>query len=70
VNSQFDMLQPVLRSLNKIIQEPIPHILNETLETEILLLINHLYKKTSLEAPVNKLDYCIESKLVQIPTIT
>ena len=55
------MLPPVLGSYNKIIEETIPSVLNETLETGILLLINHLYKKTSLVAPVKKLDYCTES---------
>jgi hypothetical protein len=48
------MLPPILGSLNKIIEEPIPRFLNETLETGIPLLVNHLYKKTSMAAPVKK----------------
>jgi hypothetical protein len=49
------MLPPVLGSPKKIIEEPVPRILNETLETGIPLFINHLYKKTSMTAPVKKL---------------
>ena len=57
----MDMLRPVLGGLNKIIEEAIPRFFNEPFETGILLLINHLYKKTSLVAPVKKLDYYTES---------
>jgi hypothetical protein len=42
-------------------EEPVPRILNETLEPGIPLLINHLYKKTSMAAPVKKLDYFTEN---------
>jgi hypothetical protein len=49
--SQLDMFPPVLRGLNKIIEEAIPRFLNETFETGILFLIDHLYKKASLTAP-------------------
>jgi hypothetical protein len=55
------MLLPVLRSQNKIMEEPVPRILNDTLEPDIPLLINYLYKKTSKAAPVKKLDYCTEN---------
>jgi hypothetical protein len=64
------MFRPALGVLNKIIEEPVPCFLNETLETGILLLINHLYKKTSIAAPVKKLDYYTEGKLVHIPTVS
>jgi hypothetical protein len=50
------MLPPVLGSLNKIVEESVPRFFDETLETGILLLINHLYKKTSVVAPVKKLE--------------
>ena len=64
------MFLPVLRGLNKIIEETVPRFLNETLETDILLLIDHLYKKTSLAAPVKKLDHHSETKPAHIPTVT
>jgi hypothetical protein len=48
------MFLPVFRGLNKVIEETVPRFLNETLETVILLLIDHLYKKTSLAAPEKK----------------
>jgi hypothetical protein len=70
MNSQFKMLMPILGGLNKINQESVPRILNETLETVILLLINHLDKKTPLAAPMEKLDHQSESKLAYIPTVT
>jgi hypothetical protein len=63
------MLPPVLGSLYKIIEEPVPCFLKETLEPGIPLLIDHLYKKTSMAAPVKKLDYCTESWLAYIPTV-
>jgi hypothetical protein len=56
--SQEDMFHPVLGGLNKIIEEAVPRFLKETLETHILLLIEHMYKNTSMAAPVNKLNYC------------
>jgi hypothetical protein len=56
--SQKDMLYPVLGGLNKIIEEAVPRFLEETLETHILLLIYYMYKKTSMAAPVDKLDHC------------
>jgi hypothetical protein len=55
------MLLPVLGSLNQIMEEPVPRILNETLEPGIPLLIDHLYKKASMAAPVKKLDYFTEN---------
>jgi hypothetical protein len=67
------MFRPVFRSLNKIIEETVPCTLNETLEMCILLLIDHLYKKTSLAAPEEtRLSYFdhTESKVVYIPTVT
>ena len=53
---QFDMFRPVLGGLNKIIEEAVPRFLDETLETVILLLIDHLHKKTAMVAPEKKLD--------------
>ena len=56
--SQMDMFRPVLGRLNKFIEEAIPSFLNETFEPDILLLIEHMYKKTSVAAPGKKLvDY-------------
>jgi hypothetical protein len=57
--SQLDMLRPVLRGLNKIAEEAVPSYLDDTQETGILLLIDHLYTKTSLVAPERKFNYCI-----------
>jgi hypothetical protein len=54
--SQLDMLQPVFGGLNKIADEAVPRHLDDTLETGILLLIDHLYKKTSLVAPEKKFN--------------
>jgi hypothetical protein len=70
MNLQKAVFRPVIGGLNKIIEEPVPCFLNETLETGILLLINHFYKKTSMTAPVKKLAYHSESKLAYIPTVT
>ena len=55
--SQLDMFEPVLGGLNKLIEEAVPRYLDDTLETGILLLIDHLYKKTSLAAPEKKFNY-------------
>ena len=55
------MFQPVIGGLNKIVEEAAPRYLDDTLERGILLLIDHLYKKTSLAAPVKKLEYCTKS---------
>jgi hypothetical protein len=49
--SQMDMFQPVLGSLSKVVKEAVPCFLNGVLEMGILLLIDHLDKKTSLAAP-------------------
>ena len=57
MHSQRDMFRPVLRGLTKIVEEAVPGFLNETLEAGILFFINHLYKKTSLAAPEERLDY-------------
>jgi hypothetical protein len=67
--SQLDMFQPIFRGLNKVIKEAIPRFVNEPFKKGILLLIDHLYKKTSLAAPEKKLDYCTDSKLAHIPTV-
>jgi hypothetical protein len=56
--SQLDMFQPVFGGLNKIIEEAVPRYLDHTLETGVLLLIDHLYKKTSLVVPEKKFNYC------------
>ena len=64
------MLPPVLGSLNKIVEKPVPRFLDETLETCIPLLINHPYKKTSMAAPEKELDYDSEKNLAPIPMIT
>jgi hypothetical protein len=56
--SQLDMLRPVLGGLDKIAEEAVPCYLDDTQETGILLLIDHLYKKTSLVAPERKFNYC------------
>jgi hypothetical protein len=64
------MFRPALGGLNKIIEEPVPRFLKESLETGVLLLINHMYKKTSVAPPMEELGYYIESKLVDIPTVT
>ena len=64
------MFQPVLWGLDKIIEKAVPRFLDETLETRILLLIDHLYKKTPMVAPMEKLDYSTESKPAYIPTAT
>jgi hypothetical protein len=53
---QLDMLQPVLRDLNKIVEEPVPRFLNDAFETGILLFIDHLYKKKALTTPEKKLN--------------
>jgi hypothetical protein len=53
--SQVDMLQPILRGLNKIIEEAVPRFLHETMETRVLLLIDYSYKKTPMAAPEKKL---------------
>jgi hypothetical protein len=57
MHSQVNMFQPVLRGLNKIIEETVPRFLNETLETRIPPLVDHLYKKTSVAAPEKELGY-------------
>ena len=67
--SQLDMFQPVLGGLNKIIEEAIPRFFNEPFETGILLLIDHLDKKTSLAAPEKKLDCYTDSRLADIPAV-
>ena len=64
------MFRPILGGLNEIVEEPVPRLLDETLETGILLLIDHLYKKTSLAAPEERLDYFTERKVANIPTVT
>ena len=64
------MFLPVLGGLNKIIKETVPRFLNETCKKGILLLIDHLYKKTSLAAPEKELDYDSEKNLAPIPMIT
>ena len=51
------MFQPLLGGLNKIVKEAAPRYLDDTLETGILLLIDHLHKKTSMAAPEKKSDY-------------
>ena len=50
------MFRPILRGLNKFIEEAVPRFLDETLETHILLFIDHLYTKTSLTTPEKELD--------------
>ena len=57
--SQMDMFEPVLGSLSKVVKEAVPGFLNGVLGmgTGILLLIDHLYKKTSMAAPGKELDY-------------
>ena len=50
----MDMFRPILRVLNELIEEAAPRFLDETFETRILLLIDHLYKKTSMAAPEEK----------------
>jgi hypothetical protein len=65
----MDMFHPVLRGLTKIVEEAIPGFLEETLEPDILFLINYLYKKTPLAAPEESLDYYAERKVVDIPTV-
>ena len=50
------MFRPVLGGLNKIIEESVPSFLDEILETGILLLIDHLYKKTAMVAPEKELN--------------
>ena len=67
--SQLYMFQPVIGSLNKIIEETVPRFLDETLETRILLLIDHLYKKTATAAPEKVLDCYPSITLVRIPTL-
>jgi hypothetical protein len=57
VYSQKDMFYPVLGGLNKIIEEAVPGFLNQTFEMDILL-IDHMYEKTSLAAPEEKLVDC------------
>ena len=54
--SQLDMFQPVLGALNKIVEKAVPRYLDDTLETGILLFIDHLHKKTSLAAPDKKFN--------------
>jgi hypothetical protein len=55
--SQLDMFQPVLGGLDKIAEETVPRYFDDTLETSILFLIDHLYKKTSMAAPEKKFSY-------------
>jgi hypothetical protein len=57
------MFQPVLGDLDEIVEEPVPGFLDETLELSILLLIDHLRKKTSLTAPETGLIYYHESRI-------
>ena len=54
--SQIDMFQPVVGGPHKAIEETVPCFLEDTLETDILLFIDHLYKKTALAAPEDWLD--------------
>jgi hypothetical protein len=58
--SQFDMFQPVIGGLKKVVEKAVPRFLNKTLEEGILLLVDHLYEKTSLAAPGEKLDLYTE----------
>jgi hypothetical protein len=53
--SQKDMFQPVLGGPNKIVEEAVPRFLNDTLKTDIPLLIHYVCKKTSVAAPEKKL---------------
>ena len=56
--SQIEMFEPILGVLNKIVEEAVARFLNGTFETDILLLIDHLYKKASLASPEKRLvDY-------------
>ena len=55
MHSQIDMFRPILGGLNKIIEEAVPRFLHETMETDILLFIDYLYKKTSMAVPEKKL---------------
>jgi hypothetical protein len=51
MDSQMNMFRPVLGSLKKVAKEAVPCLINGILEMDILLLVDHLYKKTSLAAP-------------------
>jgi hypothetical protein len=54
------MFQPVIGGLKKVVEKAVPRFLNKTLEEGILLLVDHLYEKTSLAAPGEKLDLYTE----------
>ena len=69
MHSQMDMFRPVLRGLTEIVEEAVPRFLDDTLEASILLLIDYLYKKTTLATPERRLDYYTESKLADKPTV-
>jgi hypothetical protein len=61
--SQNDMFQPVLGGPNKIVEEAVPRFLNDTLKTNIPLLIHHMCQKTSVAAPEKKLVDYTQSEL-------
>jgi hypothetical protein len=52
--SQTDVFRPILRRLDKFIEEVIPRFLDDILETRILLFIDYLYTETSLTTPEKK----------------
>jgi hypothetical protein len=57
MDSQMNMFRPVFGSLNEVAKEAVPCLINGILEMDILLLVDHLYKKTPLAAPEKKSDY-------------
>jgi hypothetical protein len=67
--SQMDMFEPVLGSLSKVLKEAVPGLLSGVLKVGILLLIDHLYKKTSLAAPERNWIIILRVTLTYIPTV-